>query len=188
MDIVETARLSAINYILGSIGEAPVNSLDDTTNIDAVNAQRILDEVDKEVQQQGWTFNSYDAFKFLPDSFSKKIKWNNNILSMRTPTYIKRGKYFYDKERQSDSFDSPIEVKVIMKEEFGDLPDVFQRYITAKAAREFQIAYLGVPELVQMALQKEQEAWQAIVQYDLDTGGYNMLENTAISTNLQRSL
>ena len=57
-----TTHLEAINTMLSTIGEAPVNSLTGSLPTDASMAKNILDEVNREVQSGGWKFNtSYKA-------------------------------------------------------------------------------------------------------------------------------
>ena len=53
-----TTKLESINTMLSTIGEAPVNSLTGSLPTDATMAINILDEINREVQAQGWKFNT----------------------------------------------------------------------------------------------------------------------------------
>ena len=53
-----TTQLEAINTMLSTIGEAPVNSLTGSLPVDASMAVNILNEVNREVQSAGWKFNT----------------------------------------------------------------------------------------------------------------------------------
>ena len=55
-----TTQLEAVNTMLGHIGEAPVNSISNTAElpVSAANAVTILDEISREVQSEGWHFNT----------------------------------------------------------------------------------------------------------------------------------
>ena len=50
-------ELPAINQILASVGQAPVTTLDQT-NPDVAIAYDTLLQVSREVQSEGWTFNT----------------------------------------------------------------------------------------------------------------------------------
>jgi len=58
-----TSKLSAVNTLLAIIGEAPINSLNPPLTGDASLAERTLDEVSREVQGAGWSWNTmlYDS-------------------------------------------------------------------------------------------------------------------------------
>ena len=58
MTVAATTELEAINIMLAAIGEAPINKLTDTLPVDARLAQSTLTEVSKEVQSEGWSFNT----------------------------------------------------------------------------------------------------------------------------------
>lgn len=53
-----TTELEAINYMLACIGEAPVDSLDAPLGADVQMALNILRNTTREVQAQGWRFNT----------------------------------------------------------------------------------------------------------------------------------
>ena len=65
-------ELPAINQILASVGQAPVTTLDQT-NPDVAIAYDTLIQVSREIQSEGWTFNTEHDYPFTPDS-------NNEIL------------------------------------------------------------------------------------------------------------
>ena len=56
--ITPTTELQAVNTMLSTIGEAPVNSITGTTTVDVSVAKNILDETSMSVQSQGWNFNT----------------------------------------------------------------------------------------------------------------------------------
>ena len=63
-------ELSAVNSILGSIGQAPITTLtyiqgqpDPLTNPEIALVHNILMEVTKDVQNEGWHFNKEDNVK-----------------------------------------------------------------------------------------------------------------------------
>lgn len=66
-----STELDAINLILSSIGEAPVNSLTESESIDVDNARSLLDTVSRNIQRQGWQFNTLTNVTVMPDTNSK---------------------------------------------------------------------------------------------------------------------
>ena len=74
-----TTHLEAVNTMLSTIGEAPVNSLTGSLPTDASMAKNILDEVNREVQSGGWKFNtSYKAT--LSRDTNNKIPVANDVM------------------------------------------------------------------------------------------------------------
>ena len=49
MILTSNKSLDAINDMLAAVGEAPVNTLEDSQNVDVENAIRVLDKVNRQV-------------------------------------------------------------------------------------------------------------------------------------------
>lgn len=183
MLLTPVTELDAVNEIIGAIGESPVNSIENPTNVDVINAIRILNLTNRQVQAKGWSFNTLDSYTLNPDVFSKKIRWNDNFLFLRgtdNTRYVKRGDYVYDFTNKTDTFEKSIEVECILLVPFVDMPEPMRQYITAKAAREFQVRYLGDAALTEELARYEMEAWQALQEYELDLNDFNMLDMTGV--------
>ncbi|CUR50730.1 hypothetical protein SHL_00040 [Pseudomonas phage shl2] len=172
-------ELAAINDMLAAIGESPVSSLEGDANADVANCRRILNQVNREIQSRGWTFNIEENATLTPDAFSKLIEYLSDYLRITTSggtNYINRGGYVYDRSTGSDTFDDPITVDLIRLKSFGEMPECFRSYIVAKASRRFNIRFFGAGEIEGSLQEQEKEAWQAIQEYELDFGGFNMLD------------
>lgn len=183
MILTPVTELDAVNEIIGAIGSSPVNTLENTKNVDVINAVRILNLVNRQVQSKGWSFNIIETYTLNPDVFTKKIRWADNFLFLTgtdSTRYIKRGDYILDMSKQSDLFDSKIEVECILLVPFTDMPEAARQYITAKASREFQIRYLGDQTLTEELARYEAEAWMGLQEYELDLNDFNMLDNTGV--------
>ena len=61
-------ELEAVNVMLTTIGEAPVNTLTGNQVTDVTIAQQVLNEVNREVQSQGWYFNTENGVTLTPDN------------------------------------------------------------------------------------------------------------------------
>lgn len=187
--LITLTEIDAINQMLSAIGSDPVTTLEDSTDIDVINARRLLKDASRTVQRQGWDFNKTTR-TYSPDKTTKRISWDDTIISLKSSddnTYVKRGKYLYDMTNGTYTFDKDIEATVIYGVDFDDLPDCFKNYVTAKAAIDFQARYFGdntVSQDLQMAMAS---AYQEIVQYDMDMQDVNMLNLTGVSEALQRT-
>lgn len=163
-------ELDAVNEILASIGEAPINTLEEVDNVDVMNALRILDKVSRQVQERSWTFNTINDYTLHPDERMHTIKWSDyflRILAHDGTVYRNRDGLVYDILQNTDIFISPLQVKATFFLPFADIPSVFRDYITARAARLFSASYLGDPQVVQNLVQEEQVAYQHIMEYEV---------------------
>ncbi|WP_440781930.1 hypothetical protein [Pseudomonas aeruginosa] len=176
-------ELAAVNDMLASIGESPVNTLEGSANADVANCRRILNGVNMEVQSRGWTFNIEEDATLIPDVFSKLINWMPDYLSVKatdgTTVYVNRGDYVYDRSAKTDQFTDSITVNLIRLKTFDEMPVQFRTYIVARAARRFNIRFFGAAEIEASLQIEEQEAWQAVQEFELDYGDFNMLDGDA---------
>ena len=189
MTLTPLTELEAVNEILASIGESPVNTIENPTNVDVINCLRILRNVNRRVQSKGWTFNKIDSYTLNPDASTHKIRWLSNLLYVvgtDGTKYTKKGDYLFDWENQTIEFNNSIDCTIIFLVDFEDMPDPMRSYITAKAATTFQTRYLSDSSLGEELLRDEQEAWAALMEYELDSNDFNMLDVTGVQTILER--
>lgn len=173
-------ELAAVNDMLAAIGESPVNTLEGDSNADVANARRILNKVNTEVQSKGWTFNIEEGVSLVPDVFSQLINYLPDYLSVKstsgTTIYTNRGGYLFDRSERTDQFTGPVEVNLIRLRSFEEMPVPFRTYIIAKASRRFNIRFFGAAEIEATLQEEESDAWQAVQEYELEYGNFNMLE------------
>ena len=67
-----STELDAVNQILSSVGQAPVTTLDLQT-LNCAIVLNTLREVNKQVQSEGWIFNTERDYTLTPDSVTKEI-------------------------------------------------------------------------------------------------------------------
>lgn len=185
MILTSNKALEAINDMLAAIGEAPVNTLEDSQNVDVENAIRVLNKVNRQVQSKGWSFNHIEDTYLNVDITTKKIKWQDDLLYLvgtDGTKYIQRGDYVYDFDNQTDTFDSDIEVEIIRLVDFDYMPPVARDYIVAKAARIFQTQTLNDDSIGQNLMSQEQEAWAALQEYEMELGDYTMFSVQPVQT------
>lgn len=191
MIVTPSNKLDAVNEILSAVGSSPVNSLEDELNVDVLNASRILDSVSKEIQSRGWDFNIEDSVALLPDDDTNLVPCPNNYLRFVSSGYklIRRSGYFFDILSQTNEFPEGLTLDTLVRGlDFEELPEVFRKFITCRAARIFQMRYLTSDDLNKHLMTEESSAYADIIDYDLTTGNYNILnDDQYISQYIQRS-
>ena len=187
MALSPTTELEAVNTMLTSIGEQPIQNLDDLAGLtDASIARQILSNVSRAVQSRGWVFNT-DLDKVMkPDQYGE-ILLNDTILRVDTTTrlrdpdndIVERGRKLYDRQTNSPRFDADAKVKVnlIIYLNFKDLPEPARRYISIRAARIFHDRVVGSGELHRFYQEDEMQAWATLIEYEGDTADYNIFDN-----------
>ena len=180
--ITPTTELQAVNIMLSTIGEAPVNSITGTTTVDVSTAKNILDETSMSIQSLGWNFNTHTNYKSLSlDSNNKVPLPVNCVKADANPSYIHfkytiRDGFLYDMEKHTDVFTSvPNSVDIVLVQQFEHLPEYARRYITVKAARRFAARFIGDSQLTQLTAQDENEALVNFTQSEAQESDTNIL-------------
>ena len=186
-------ELSAVNSILGAIGQSPVASLGtlesgtgDTinfTNPEVSFIYNILNEVNKDVQNEGWHFNTEYHIKLTPEDTTKYITLPNNTLRYdihdgltdRSMDVVVRNGRLYDLADHTDEFDNDIYVDAVTLYEFTDLPNCFQRYITYRSAVRAATQLVSNPQLATLLKEDEAKSRAACLEYECDMGDHSFL-------------
>ena len=177
-----TTQLQAINQMLSGIGKAPVVSLD-VANPEIAIALDVLQQVDREVQGEGWHLNTEVAYPFTAD-VNGDIYVAGNILQLSDNKYANNQKYqtvlregrLYDKINHTYTFTpgSTVKCDVVWKFDFEDLPQVFKDYITQRATRVFAGRVLGSQEMVTFNAQDEALLRSNCLAYDTSSSDVNI--------------
>ena len=191
MIITPSNELDAINEILSSVGSSPVNSLEDDLNVDVLNAKRILKATSIEIQSRGYVFNTLNNVYLSPDSDTGLVPYARDYIRVFTTGYklVDRSGYFFDLVSSTNEFPEGLTVGELVKElPFEELPVIFRKYITVRAARVFQMRYLTSGDVDAHLQLEESAAYADVVDYELMTGNYNVLnDDQYISQQIQRS-
>ena len=168
-------ELSAVNSILGAIGQSPVTTLN-FTNPEVSFIYNILTEVNKDVQNEGWHFNSEEHVKLTPDPTTKYVTLPaktlryslNDGLYDKTKDLVVRNGRLYDLVDHTDEFDNDLYIDVVSLYAFEDLPNVFQRYITYRAAVRAASQLVSNPSLSKLLASDEAKSRAACMEYECD--------------------
>ena len=176
-------ELSAVNAILGAIGQSPVTSLV-FTNPEISFIYNLLRDSNVDVQNEGWHFNTEKHVKFTPDATTKKITIGNDILKMDVTDgwtlkhydVVKRNGFLYDKYDHTDLWDDVTEMYLDITRlfTFVDLPEVFKRYIVYKASTRAATQLVGNPQLARLLAQQEALARATCLEYECNQGNHSM--------------
>lgn len=183
MALSMTSELDAINIMLGTIGESPINSLDAATGVvDAVTARAILSEVSVQVQEEGWHFNTEYEFVLTPSLDTKEIYVPANAIEVDASTYDRndidvaiRGNRLYDRKNKTFQFQQDIKADLTILLEFNELPQAARHYITVRSARVFQQRVIGSDTLGSFSEKDEARALRSMRRYESKTADYNIL-------------
>ena len=201
---IETdTELSAVNSILGAIGQAPITQLKDPNTGAITNANpeiqfiyNLLRDATVDVQSEGWHFNRERHVPFAKDAVTNKITIPADVVKIDLPdnwsrrhyNFVRRGGFLYDKITHTDIFPDmadTIELDIVKIYPFEDLPPVFKRFIVYRASRTAATQLVANPQLVQLLGTQEAVARASLMEYECNQGNHSMFgfeDDTAYTT------
>lgn len=186
-----TTKLEAINKMLIAIGEAPVNSLE-SGYLEAVIAESILDEVNKEVQAKGWNFNT-EYNKLFAKSVAGEIVLPTNVLRVDA-TYtatskdlVQRGLRMYDRGNHTYIIDEDVYLDIVVQLVWEEIPEPAKRYISDRAARKNQDRVVGSSTLHEIHMIDEREAFMDFKEFDEISDDNNIFDNYSVYRVIDRN-
>lgn len=187
-----TTKLEAVNIMLSTIGESPVNSLSSGL-VDAEMAETILLSVNRAVQSEGWNFNREQAFTLGATLDGEIIVPNNTLRADATELpdsqdLVQRGQRMYDKKNHTFTIGREVKLDLVVQLEFEELPEVARRYIAIKSARIFQDRVVGSDTLHGFNQQDEAQAYFELKEFESDTEDFNIMDNYSVSRVLDRRM
>ena len=187
-------ELSAVNAILGAIGQSPITSISGASaNPEVAFIYNLLRDCNVDVQSEGWHFNTEKHVKYSPDSTTKKIAIGDDILkvdvhkgwSNRVYDVINQAGFLYDKYDHTLEWDGSIDLDITKLITYENIPEVFKRYIIYKASTRAATQIVGNPQLVQLLAQQEAQARATCLEYECNQGNHSMFgfpEDTIYNT------
>ena len=177
--IATDTELSAVNSILGSIGQSPITALN-FQNPEISFVHNLLTETCKDVQNEGWHFNKEDHIKMSPDANGNYLIPSNYLrfdihdgLYDRTRDVVRRDGKLYDTVLHTDVFTQDFFFDVTFLFSFVDVPPVIQRYIIARASVRAATQLVSNPDLVKLLQLQEAQTKAAALEYDCEQGDHN---------------
>ena len=180
-------ELSAVNAILGSIGQSPISGLD-FNNPEISFIYNILKEVNQDVQNEGWTFNLEYHIKETVNPTDNKIIIEDDVIRIDNTDEWDRTRDFVRKkdtvdgiwklyDRVNHTFEYPDDkyfyVNKVKLLNFEDIPTCFQRYIIYKASGRAAVQLVSNAQLQQMLSTYEFQARAACMEYECNQGDHS---------------
>ena len=177
--IATDTELSAVNSILGSIGQSPITTLN-FENPEILFIHNILTEVTKDVLNEGWHFNTENHVKVSPDT-NGKIPVSTNYLRYdlsngqfdKHMDLVQRNGFLYDLVDHTDVFDHDMELDIVYLYNFTDIPSAFQRYIISRASTRAATQLVSNKELTALLQIQEATNRAALLEYECNQGDHS---------------
>jgi len=191
-----TTELEAVNTILSTIGEAPLNTLSGSLPVDGTIAKNVLSEVAREVQSEGFHFNTHYKVTLSRDTDNKiplatnvvRVELDPNRESKSNYDIVQRDGFLYNLAKNTEVFDKNFEnVKVIYLLPFAEIPEQAKRYITIRASRIFHDRTLGANTLHKFTLEDEEKALTILRQAETQTGDYTVFDTPEQAYTISRN-
>jgi len=180
--IATDTELSAVNSILGSIGQSPITSLttgNAQANPEIAFIQNLLTETNKNVQGEGWHFNKEDHVKISPDTNGHYIIPTNYLrydvhegLSDRNKDVVRKDGKLYDNVNHTFVFTGDHYFDITYLLAFEDVPPTIQRYIIARASVRAATQLVSNPDLVKLLQIEEAQTKASALEYDCEQGDH----------------
>lgn len=188
-----TSKLSAVNTLLAIIGEAPVNSLNAPLTGDVSLADQVLDEVSREVQGAGWSWNTmlYDSIPLDASTGQSQLPSNTlavrfNPISYPSQRFVLRGLRLFD--RVKNTYDlrtslgvaltgstSNIVAEIVEELEWDSIPETGRRYIMIRAGRIFANRAVTSASIESYTAEDEEKALQTLKRTEDMAQNYNFI-------------
>jgi len=173
--LAPTTELEAVNRLLGSIGQGPVNTLEFSGIPDVTSAITALRETLKDVEARGWSWNTDRNYTLRPDA-QGYITIPTGALEVdpetKTSGYVIRrnlstGKLsLYDPDEQSFTFEEPVDAYVVWAFPFEDIPQAARTYVTIAAGRRFQTETVSSDVLERFEAEQEDRAFAQLMRIE----------------------
>ena len=185
-------ELDAVNMMLISIGQTPVNTLEVSGIRDVAIAQTILQNTAREIQGQGWWFNQETDYEVSPDGSGyvavPVTAFHFDPVDC-THNYVPRDNSgtmsLYDlTDKTFVITEDPLKVDVIWFFDFDEIPQAARNYIAVRAARRFQAYMVGSQILHEYTKEDEGIALTECKRLDLKSRDVNLLNDGSFTNQI----
>jgi hypothetical protein len=176
-------ELEAVNLMLAAVGEMPVNEIPATGVADALIAESMLHDTNREVQTLKLNCNTDEAVEMTPDVDGFIFIPTDAIsfeTTYRSEYYVERAGKLYDKTNHTFVFTQPVYANYTTFLPFEDLPQPVRNYIARLAASRFQTHILGSESLTELQAEGVQSAYRLLVSTELTAVKRNLLNSPSL--------
>ena len=176
--------LAAVNSCLGTLGELPVNDVDEDHPLVPAALAKINQET-AFLQADLWWFN-VEYPTLFPDPITKTIRIPSDCVGVdsltESPRYAVRSGRLYDLDNGSDQFNAPMRVRLHRALPFDDMPILARALVQARAARKFHADYDGDQAKMQRLTADEQQTYMTFNAEHIRNAKANMLNRTGVQS------
>ena len=164
-------ELEAVNKLLSVIGEAPIDKLADISDneiTDASLARKTLHEINRDVQSEGWLWNTEVDVALSADIDGSYQLPSNALRADFSPNrypysqYVMRGLRVYDRAARTyniaaNNDNAPVVVDhMVLELPWEELPHPAQDYISIRAGRIYSDRFINSNVIFQYTVQDEE--------------------------------
>ena len=191
-----STELEAVNVILSTIGEAPLNSLSGSLPVDGTMAKNVLSEISREVQSSGWHFNTHYKSTLTRDTNNNipvatnvvRVELDPNLESKSSYDLVQRDGKLFNLAKDTDIFDKDFkDVTQVYLLPFNEIPEQAKRYITIRSARVFHDRTLGANTLHKFSQEDEKQALSILRNAESRTGDYSIFDTPEQAYTISRN-
>ena len=187
--LTPSTKIDAVNSLLTAVGEYPVSNLVDDI-AEAQIAIQVIDEVSRELQSRGWSWNTRRKATLnnnssntivVPQNVTRVDAVGSNGVADRSKRYTIRDNKLYNMVDGTFAFTGSVLVDLVYLWDFNDLPEEARRFITLDAQQRYMIRVVGAD--ADMA-QVQAQATRALVALEQDedlNADRNMLWDNPLS-------
>jgi len=181
-----TTELAAVNIILQMLDEEPINSLGGEQPLEVTQAQNSLEEVSREIQSQGWHFNTEYEYPLTPNTDGEIILPQSTLecdidhlfnSSAGLTDYIQRGVRLYDRKNRTYNIGKELKGTMVNLLSWDDLPEPFRRWIFVKAGRTLYNRVIGDSATDQKLGREEIQAKATAENFNARTADKTIFDN-----------
>ena len=174
-----TTRVSAVNAMLASIGERPVNDIDNPSRLDVQRAVRALNQITVLAQTRGWWFNREEKVPLSPNAAGEydvpKTVLKVDAYYKYIWQFVRRGNRLYNAEtRLYTGNTEDLYVNWVVLLPFDDCPETFRAYVGRRAGMLFQAGAVGSPTLFEFTQVDVDEAWGFLQDEEMEQDDSNL--------------
>ena len=191
-----STELEAVNVILSTIGESPLNSLSGSLPVDGTMAKNVLSEISREVQSAGWHFNTQYKSTLTRDTNNNipvatnvvRVELDPNLESKSSYDLVQRDGKLFNLAKDTDIFDKDFkDVTQVYLLPFNEIPEQAKRYITIRSARVFHDRTLGANTLHKFSQEDEKQALSILRNAESRTGDFSIFDTPEQAYTISRN-
>lgn len=196
MAITPTTSLEAVNQMLATVGQAPINTLPSEAGgasplVDAVVAENTLNEVTRKVQQEGWDFNTDYEYPIAPNGSNNLVPPSNTLKIKVSKIHcwydlVLRQSKMWDRKNLTFTITDTVKFDIVFGYDFEELPESLRQYIAIRASRIFQDRVLGSDTLHSYSEDDEIHARADWESDDNQTAKYSIFDDAATAETIRR--